>query len=142
MSCKTETKQIGEREISVTQWPVEKSMLIKLKLMKTFGPSLAKLLSISNEKSSDVSLDVFSEGISLLFEHNSPEDLLAIIKLCLIGVAVNGRRLTETSINEQFSPEDMMDMYRIFLFVIQVNYQNFFKGQLVEGFLAKLKEKL
>ena len=145
MSCKTETKMIGDKEVSATQWPVEKSMLMKLKLVKAFGPSLTKLISISSDKKSSelsVSADILTDGISILFEHNSPEDLFALIKSCLIGVAVNGRRLTENSINEQFSPDEMMDMYRIFLFVIQVNYQNFFKGQLVEGFLAKMKESL
>lgn len=142
MSCKTETKMIGDKEVSATQWPVEKSMLMKLKLVKAIGPSLTKLVSISFDKDSSLSAEILSDGLSILFEQNSPEDLFALIKSCLIGVAINGRRVTENSINEQFSPDDMMDMYRIFLFVLQVNYQNFFKGQLVEEFLAKMKENL
>ena len=44
MACKTETKQIGDHEYSVTQWPAEKSMLMKFRLAKAFGASLATIM--------------------------------------------------------------------------------------------------
>lgn len=139
MACKTETKQIGEREYSVTQWPVDKSILMKFKLVKALGPSLAKLASASKEDSDDMSN--LSESLSSLFENSSPEELVSLMKECLLGVAIEGKRLTDSSFNEVFEPDDIMEIYKVFIFVIQVNYANFLKGQLVENLLVKVKEQ-
>jgi hypothetical protein len=140
MACKTETKEIDDREYSVTQWPVENSLTMKLKLMKAIGPALAKLASSANQKDDDI--QGLSESLSSLFENSSPEELVALMKQCLVGVAVEGKRMTETSFNEVFSPDDLMSIYKVFVFVLQVNYGNFLKGQLVENLLAKAKDQL
>jgi hypothetical protein len=147
MSCKTESKDIGDREYSVTQWPADKSMLMKFKLAKTFGASLATLMGASSNSKDKSENDkeetkAFSEGISILFQNNSPEDLVALMKKCVVGAACNGKRITDTSFNELFSGDDLMEVYKVFVFVLQVNYSNLFKGQLADRFLAKMKENL
>ena len=147
MACRTETKQIGEREYSVTQWPATKSMLMKLKLVKAFGVSLTKLVSSTSnqtkgKKSEENEIAALSEGLSALFESNSPEELVALMKQCIEGVACDGKRITLTSIDEVFSPDDLMELYKVFIFVIQVNYGNFLKGQWADNLLAKMKENL
>lgn len=147
MSCRTETKQIGDREFSVTQWPATKSMLMKLKLVKAFGVSLSKLVSSTSnqtksKKGEEQEIAALSEGLSALFESNSPEELVTLIKLCLEGVACEGKRITTTSIDEVFSPDDLLEMYKVFIFVIQVNYANFLKGQWADNLLVKVKGNL
>lgn len=147
MSCQTETKQIGEREFSVTQWPADKAMLMKMKLAKTFGASIANIASIAmasdKKKSSDAEqAKALSEGIAMMFQNNTPEEVTALIKSCVVGVALDGTRITETSFNEKFSGDELMDVYKVFFFVVKVNYGNLLKGQKLEGFLAKVQDSM
>lgn len=144
MSCKTETTQIGDHEYSVTQWPADKSILMKMKLAKTFGASIGLIASVALEStkkkiSEAEEAKALSEGISALFESNSPEEITKLIKDCVIGVAVDGTKITETSFNQIFSGDDIMDVYKVFMFVIKVNYGNLLKGQKAEALLAKVK---
>lgn len=147
MACRTETKQIGEREFSVTQWPASKAMLMKLKLVKAFGVSLTKLASSTSDQSKgkkkeEQEIAALSDGLASLFESNSPEELVALMRACIEGVACDGKRITQTSIDEVFSPDDLIEIYKVFIFVIQVNYGNFLKGQWADNLLAKVKESL
>ena len=147
MACRTESKTIGEHEYSVTQWAADKSMLMKFKLVKAFGVSLTKIVAIAStdtkKKSSEgEEIKAFSEGLASLFESNSPEELVSLMKSCVVGVACDGKRITDTSFNEVFSADDLLEVYNVFIFVIQVNYQNFLKGRLVDNLLAKVKESL
>lgn len=133
MACNTETKQIGDHEISVTQWPATKSMLFKFKLAKTFGASLAALANQSDTNEAEI----LSNGLSSLFQNNSPEELVALMKDCVIGVARDGKRITETSFDEIFSGDSLLEVYQVFVFVVKVNYGNLMKGQWVDNLLAK-----
>lgn len=141
MVCKTETKEINDIEYSVTQWPVEKSLLMKFRLVKAFGPSITELM---NYKEGDTEAEATSlaKAISLVFDSATPEELLSLIKSCVVGVARDGKRITETSFTEHFSGDEMMDVYKVFMFVMKVNYGNLFKGQLAENLLAKTTGKL
>tara|TARA_R110000851_G_scaffold96792_2_gene209937 strand:+ start:20945 stop:21361 length:417 start_codon:yes stop_codon:yes gene_type:complete len=138
MACRTENKEIGDHEYSVVQWSADKAMLMKFKLIKIFGPSLAMLATEDGGSDSES----LSKGLHKLFENNSPEDIVATMKECVLGVAMDGKRLTPSSYAESFSADDIMDIYQIFIFVIKVNYGNLLKGQLAERFLAKMKENL
>ena len=149
MACNTETKEIGEREYSVTQWPADKSMLMKFRLAKAFGASLASIMGSSSQTPSKGKKNSYqddakalSEGLSTLFKSNSPEELVALMKNCVVGVVCDGKRITDSSFNELFSGDDLMEVYKVFIFVLQVNYSNLFKGQLADRFLAKMKENL
>ena len=136
MACKTETKQIGDHEYSVTQWPAEKSMLMKFRIVKAFGASLATLIGTASQTFSEDDKDTdqgeakaLSEGLSILFQSNSPEELVTLMKNSVVGVACDGKRITETSFNELFSGDSLLEVYKVFIFVLQVNYINLFKGQ-------------
>jgi len=147
MSCSTETKQIGDHEFSVTQWPADKAILMKMKLGKAFGASIGKIAAIALESTKKQTTDseqaeALSEGITMLFESNSPEDITKLIKDSVIGVAVDGTKITETTFNQIFSGDDLMDVYKVFIFVIKVNYGNLFKGQKAEALLAKVQDSL
>lgn len=147
MSCKTETTQIGDHEYSVTQWPADKSILMKMKLAKTFGASIGLIASVALEStkkkiSEAEEAKALSEGIATLFESNSPEEVTNLIKSCVIGVAVDGTKITETTFNQIFSGDDIMDVYKVFMFVIKVNYGNLLKGQKAEALLAKVRDSV
>ena len=147
MACKTETSEIGDHEYSVTQWPAEKSMLMKLRLTKAFGAPLAILMGNHKDDPKSTTKDqddalALSEGLNSLFEASSPEELVSLIKSSVVGVARDGKRITDSSFNEYFSGDDLMEVYKVFIFVLRVNYANLFRGQLADRFLAKVKENL
>ena len=143
MGCETETKQIGEHEYSVTQWPAEKSILMQMRLIKAFGSSIATLVSAIEDKDESGGLDIdpaiLGKSLNSLFAENSPDEITALLKECVIGVACDGQRISSTSFNELFSGNELITVYKIFIFVIQVNYSNLFNGQIVGDFLAKVK---
>lgn len=142
MACQTETKEISDREFSVTQWPADKSILMKMRLAKTFGASLAAIIGNSQggDKSSDSDdAKALSQGLAMLFQANTPEEVTSLIKESVVGVAMDGTKITESRFNEVFSGDSLMDVYKVFMFVIKVNYGNLLTGQRVEGFLAKVQ---
>lgn len=141
MSCETETTTINEREYSVTQWPAKKAILTKFKLVKTFGASLAILAGQASGEDSD-DAKALSNGLSTLFNHSSPDELLSLMTECIIGIACDGKRITESGFDELFSGDNLMDSYKVFIFVLKVNYGNLMKGQLADRFLAKMKESM
>ncbi len=148
MGCKTENNQIGDHEYSVTQWPASKSILMKLRLIKTFGATLARIGGQISSKSktkkdtSDQDAKALSEGLSTLFNDNSPEEITSLMKECVVGVACDGKRITDSTFDELFSGDDLLEVYKVFMFVLKVNYANLMKGQLADRLLAKLKENL
>lgn len=147
MAVITETKEIGEHEYSVTQWNAQKALLMKLKLTKVLGPSLAELskgidLTGKKKMSEKEQVAAFGTALEKLFEMAEPEDILELITECIVGVAMDNERLTKTTINERFNGGDLMDIYKLFFFVLKVNYSGFMKGQLVENLLAKVGGQL
>lgn len=135
MACRTESKNIGEHEFSVTQWPAEKAMLMKLRLIKTFGGAIAGLASESDGELGD-KLD---DCIASMFKSSTPEEIVDLIKTSVIGVACDGKRITPSSFEELFSGDDLMDMYKVFGFVVQVNFKHLMQGQQMSALLAKAK---
>lgn len=142
MSCRTETKDIDDVEYSVRQWSAEKAMIMKFKLAKTFGVAITALASTANIKDDKDSVKAISEGLNALFSNSSPEEVTALMKSCIVGVARGGTKITDTSFNEVFNADDLITVYKIFIFVIQVNFGNLLKGQLVDNLLAKMKVNL
>lgn len=144
MACKTETKHIGDNEFSVTQWPADKAILNKFKLIKTFGASLALLGGgeLDSEDSDQGNSELLSKGIATLFNNNSPEEITSFIKECVLGVACNGKKITEASYTEIFSGDNLLEVYQVFFFVLKVNYASLMKGRLVDNLLAKVKGNL
>jgi len=145
MTCKTETKVIGDHEISVTQWPATTAMTNKFRLAKTFGSTLAIIaaqLNLKGKATDAEDAEALAKGLSALFDKNDPEDMVKLIKSFVIGVGCDDARITAPSFEELFSGDDLIDAYKIFIFVIKVNYANLMKGKLADRFLDKVKDKL
>ncbi len=133
MACKTESKKIGDHEYSVTQWPVEKSLLMKFKILKVIGPSIGALKS--SKKGEE--LEAFSEALTSIFTNSDPEYMVKLMKDSVVGVSCDDAKITNTTFTEIFSG-DLGDLYKVFIFVITVNYSDFFKGQWAKTLLAKV----
>lgn len=146
MSCETESKTIGDNEYSVTQWPATKAMTMKLRLIKAFGASIAiiagQIKTGDDLDNSDNDANAFAAGLSSIFNNNSPEEIVSLIKESIINVSCNGTKITDSSFDQLFSGDDLLEAYKVFLFVLKVNYSNLMKGQLAEDLLVKVQEKL
>jgi len=139
MACETDNLTIEGRQYSVTQWPADKAIVMKLKLIKVIGSAFALIADLQEN---DIDGDKFSKAIESLFHNNTPESIAELIKACTVGAACDGSRITESSFNELFSGDKLIEAYQVFFFVIKVNYRNLFKGQVAERYLAKLKNTL
>ncbi len=142
MGCETESKEIDGMEFSVTQWPASKALLTKFKLIKIFGASIALSASgieiNSNSKSLEVDGVLISDGLSKLFQDTSPEEVFDIMKGCIIGVACNGEKINNTTFEMLFSGDSLSAVYKVFMFVLKVNYSALMKGQQAKELLAKV----
>ena len=118
----------------------------KLKLVRTFGAALSILAGdTSKTKSKDKDkeeAEALSNGLTAIFNNTSPEELLKLMTDCVVDIMCDGKRITITSFDEIFSGDDLLDVYKVFIFVMQVNYGNLMNGQLAGNFLAKMKENL
>lgn len=138
MSCESEEIQIGDSIYIVTQWPADKSLLMKFKLGKIFQSSVAELgkgVGLFTKDLKDIPVDkaaeLFQNTLAKLFENNSPEEIRDFIRECIVGgTACDGKIITNSSFNSIFSGDKLMDIYKVFIFVLQVNYRNLLKGQL------------
>jgi hypothetical protein len=143
MSCKTENTTIGEHEYSVTQWPADKALTMKFRLGKTLGPFFGKIATgVKKEKGEfDIDKAVLSDAISQIFKDSTPEDLTKLLKDSIVGSAIDGTKITETTFNQYFSGDSLGDVYKVFFFVIKVNYSgNFIPALAVETLVAKAKK--
>ncbi len=105
----TREKVIDGAVYTVTQLPARRALRLKAKLIKTFGSLL--LGDHSNFQSICQSLD-----------ENQFE---AICMEMLQGVRKNGVELNPATFDLEFAG-DMAGVYKLLLFVIEVNYANFF----------------
>lgn len=141
MSCRTETTTINDHEYSVTQWSAEKAILMKLKLAKVFGSSITKMAAlfdgVNKNEDTRMEAEALSEGLQVLFEGNSAEEILSLIKSCVVGVARDGTKITDLTFNSVFSTDSLADVYLVFIFVLRVNYANFLNGQFLGKVLTK-----
>lgn len=143
MSCRTETQEIGMAEYSVTQWPATKAIVMKMRLLKTFGASVAILAGGAlGGKGKSEDTKSLSDGLHALFQDSSPEEIVALMKECVIGVACDGEKITSSSFEKLFSGDELTEVYKVFLFVLKVNYANLMKGQKAEKLLAKMQVQL
>ena len=141
MGCKTENTTFGENEYSVTQWPAEKSILMKMKLMRVLGPALVELAQINDANDSE-QFSIIAKAINSMFATNQPEEVTALLKQCVVGVGLNGKILTDSQFDPHFSGDNLLECYKVFTFVIRVNYSDLFPGQLANNLLAKMKAKV
>ena len=125
MACETKSKEINGRTYRVTQWVPEKAMINKFKLMKLLGPALASFESVvKSDKNSKSKSDaeVLGSVISKLFENAEPEQVMQLIKEIVLDCVCDGERMSSSRFTEIFAGDNLYDVYKVFFFVVQVNY--------------------
>lgn len=135
MGCKEETRVINENTYYCRQWAADRALLMKFRMAGIFGPAFTDLaVGIANDDFMKA-----SGAIEKLFagEKNSPEKILEFMKEVVESSTWNEKRITAANFNEIYS-NNLMEFYRAFLFVIEVNYKSLLGGKL-QGLTGKLE---
>lgn len=143
MACKDETATIDGMEVYCIQWPAETALEMKFRLVEMFGPSLGEIGRIIGDEENEEEIDVASVigGIvDKMFSHSSPKKIVRLIMDVVNSANIDGTRMNDAAFNDKFSG-NLKASYRVFFFVLKVNYSDFFEGSLAKGVLGKIQEK-
>jgi len=142
MATKEDTKEINGHSYYVRQLPPTKALPLKFELGRIFGKALPSLLS-GKGKDEDIQAEAFGTAIQSIFNAADPEQLTALIKRVVETATRDGKRIMDGGSEETISfdnafIDDYQAMYKVFYFVLVVNFGNFIKGFGLN--LDKLKE--
>lgn len=143
MSCESESKTIGDRKFTVTQWDAEKCLLMKIRLLRTLGPASQKILTSID---SDGEVEGLLDGFNEIFQGNDPQEVVAMLKDVVMGAScssVEGDRITDSNFNLIFDANNLTDIYVLFIFVLKVNYYKAFtQGHYSKKIVARVKKMM
>jgi hypothetical protein len=106
----TREKIIDGATYTVTQLPARRAIRLKAKLIKTFGSFL---------------LGSDGKNLQAICESLDENQFEALCMEMLQGVRKNGVELTPAKFDLEFAG-DIAGVYKLLLFVVEVNYANFF----------------
>ena len=142
----THEKIIDDATYTVTQLPARRAIKLKAKLLKLFGPVIAQFFVISDSKDdSQEYKSTFVRAVEKFALDIDPNTIDTLIVEILQGVRKNGMELTQATIDVEFSG-DIAGIYKLIMFVLEVNYLNFFQmvgiGHLFEPLTPIPKEAI
>lgn len=125
-----EEKQIGENLYSVTQFPPTEALKYQLELFKLLGKPLGGLFGEIDLKEINLDKEItfanmkidIANGAAMLADSINPEKHVGFIKSMLRLVRVNDNNL---NFDRHFQGK-IMEIFEVLLFVIQVNFPDFF----------------
>lgn len=146
MACETKEQEINGALYVATQWPASKSLLMKFKLLSTFGDSIFELVAGITVKEKDEAernkkqLAAFKRALSTLSSNSTPEQIVTTLKTILEDVKREGKRITLNNFDEVYNDAGLSEMYQACMFVLKTNYSDFFGGQKARELLAQAEE--
>ena len=145
MGCKIEKKTILGKEYACQQWSAVVGLKMQAKLIEYGGGTFFHLLdslkggligAIKNEADIDniteyMDVEKIVKAVDTLFSsHNSEEIVQFIIEFILEAeLQIGKEKFQYNHIDENFSGDNLMGIYQLFLFVVSTNYKNLLKGQ-------------
>ena len=122
MACKQETREIKGKQVFVRQWPAAKALEMQIKVLETFGDDC---LSFAMG-------DWTFANLMYVLQHSPRDAVLSVVKECTFAARVDGVEISNVNFDIELSGE-LMFIYDLFSFVLEVNFKDFF----VEG-LARM----
>lgn len=139
MSCKTETREINGITYTVTQWPVETALEIKFRLMQIVGGSLGELAGLMDKDSGGAEdLDKIGLAISGLFKSCPPKEMVSFLKEVVSSARADGELVSNSKFTELYQG-DLVTPYKVFFFVLKVNYSDFLSESGVGKVLKRIE---
>lgn len=141
MTCKTENMTIDNVVYVTTQYPAITGMQFKMEILKVLGPAITEVLPAFLKRGEEGAADqvaMLGHAIEKMFSTTKPEEVVSlIVRMLTTGHTFrDGKPITEAVLNEAFAGDDMISIYKLFAFVLRVNYSNFLNSQKLGGLLA------
>lgn len=130
MPIKIEDKMIGARKFTTHQLPPTKAAPLMFKAINALGGSVKEISAIFSKKSrtDEDEIEALMKAINVLFVKVTPEELTAIIKSAIVEhTYCDGTKITDAIFDSVFA-ENIMEMFQVFAFVMQVNFSDFIQG--------------
>lgn len=134
MPCRSEKRVIHGRSYTVTQMPPTVSIPIHFKIVQITAALVGPMFKDAVSNASNPG-QVISEALShvvgslsgVIAEHMPPDEFLAFAKKLTISdyVRVEGGPIDFES---EFCGDDMVRLYLLLAFILEVNYAQFFSG--------------
>lgn len=118
-------KEINGATYVVTQLPARRAIRLKAKLIKLFGPALAQMILQTSSEDESQNKNSLVSAIESLAASLDPVEFENLIVEILQGCRKNGKELLPQIIDLEFAG-DMESLYKLLMFILEVNYANFF----------------
>lgn len=149
MAIATKEKTIDEHKIMVTQFNARRGLVLKLQVSKLLIPAIGVLLSgkMQGKTTDDLKKSFMDKDIDLgaalqqLADNVEPEKFLAMAIELMSYTRLDGQEINEKSFDTLFIGEYLL-MYKILIFVLEVNYGSFFGTGGIGNLLPKVSPKV
>lgn len=142
MSDKFKEKIIGDMNCRVNQFTGTVSFKLFIELVQLVGPAFGSLLSSTDNKTSLSNMlsanvgDLQVTMLALMAKLN-PDNNLDLILRMFACTTVNGEDVNSKTFDTVFQGK-ILTMFKVLLFVVEVNYQDFLGESGFEGFLNQV----
>lgn len=124
---KIEERIFSEKEFKVTKLPASQGVLLKFKLVNLFGPAVGSLTSLfTDSKGDELDYEKLGEIVGEAFANIDPmkahQMLTSTCEMCF----VDGKK---QKFDFMFVDMPMTDIYKVFGWVLEVNFADFFGGK-------------
>jgi len=132
MACETFKETINGRDYSVTQMPPSMAGPIKFQIAGMFGEGIKELMGVIGKKEDEQAAILF-KVISKVVKENGHDEVFAFVKKIVCTVNYKGAddkmsRMDSTSFESLYAGDDLLEAYKVFLWVIKCNFSGFLKG--------------
>lgn len=149
MALETKEKQIGEHIVLVTTLTATRAVKLQVKLVKLLGPSFGALFSSLDLKKikagkfteSDIKLEMISTAFEKLSDKLDPDEFDALLFQILANTKVDGKDVSSAVVFNSVFTGELMLMYRVLLFSLEVQFSNFFEESGIGTLLKSVKKK-
>ena len=129
MACKFETREIRGKPVYVMQWPATKAMAMQIEMLRL----------MDDECIGFVLGDWNFGNLLYVFKNVERSLFMSFVKECIASARVSGVEINESSFDVEFSG-DLMFIYSLFSFVLEVNFKDFFVEGLAQMDALKVKK--
>lgn len=132
MACKEDTKEINGKTYYVVQLPAKQALKLKFKLAALLGSGLSELAKGIGADETKQKEAMFA-GLIKLFESADPDQLVDLLVETTERAKCDGGRI---EFDSHFQ-NDLATVYKVFIWILQVNFGDFLKGGLAQELLSK-----
>jgi hypothetical protein len=136
MATARQDRQIGQFLYTVQQLPATRSLRLLHRLGKVLGPGLTQAASLGSVGSlANADVGVIVSGIAGILQTSAEDEVVGIVR-DLLGttfVTQNGQMVELAPLMDLHFQGNLLDLFKVVAFALEVNYGDFFGGLLAGG---------